>query len=148
VIKLDTIGKITLAIAMAKEGEEAQTLIDKVEKKGYAAARGQVGSMQMEKVIAAVETTARREGLISDVYRDTHSLYHAIMEALSGVCRGQFSLGNALRTVGLGFAVVCGPKDAGDSDEEKWLAVAFYGTIGAPIKGFEHEAIGLGINHF
>ncbi|MCJ7806800.1 MAG: transcriptional regulator, partial [Clostridia bacterium] len=28
-----------------------------------------------------------------------------------------------------------------------WLAVVLYGTIGAPIKGYEHETIGLGLNH-
>ena len=31
--------------------------------------------------------------------------------------------------------------------EGEWVAVALYGTIGAPVKGSEHEAIGLGINH-
>jgi hut operon positive regulator len=29
----------------------------------------------------------------------------------------------------------------------EWVTVCMYGTIGPPIKGFEHETIGLGINH-
>ncbi|GAA3323928.1 hypothetical protein GCM10020331_049760 [Ectobacillus funiculus] len=82
----------------------------------------------------------------TDVYRETHALYHAIMEALYGVTRGQVQLGDVLRTVGLRFAIVRGnPYDR--KQEGDWLAVALYGTIGAPVRGSEHEAIGLGINH-
>lgn len=50
------------------------------------------------------------------------------------------------RTVGLRFAVVRG-QPYKEKMEGEWLAVAFYGTIGAPIKGLEHETMGLGINH-
>ncbi|GAI18393.1 unnamed protein product, partial [marine sediment metagenome] len=28
----------------------------------------------------------------------------------------------------------------------EWVSVGIYGMVGAPIKGFEHEAIGLDIN--
>lgn len=45
------------------------------------------------------------------------------------------------------FAVVVGPKAEDQAGEGQWLAVALYGSIGAPRKGFEHEVIGLGINH-
>lgn len=51
-----------------------------------------------------------------------------------------------MRTVGLRFAVVRG-KPYSNQAEGEWIAVALYGTIGAPIKGLEHEAVGLGINH-
>jgi len=109
---------------------------------------GQVGSMGIEKVVAAVETSARREGLIPEGrYRGEHALYHAVLEALHGVCRGQLELGAILRTAGLRFAVVVGPMAEGQTAEGQWLAVALYGHIGAPRKGFEHEVIGLGINH-
>ncbi|MQL52274.1 hut operon transcriptional regulator HutP [Desulfofundulus thermobenzoicus] len=109
---------------------------------------GQVGSMSVEKVVAAVETAAKREGLIAaDHYRGEHALYHAVLEALHGVCRGQLELGSILRTAGLKFAVVAGPRDADRPEEGHWLAVALYGYIGAPRRGFEHEVIGLGINH-
>ncbi|OAT81249.1 HutP family protein [Desulfotomaculum copahuensis] len=109
---------------------------------------GQVGSMGIEKVVAAVETAAKREGLIADDhYRGEHALYHAVLEALHGVCRGQLELGSILRTAGLKFAVVAGPKAEDQTAEGRWLAVALYGHIGAPRKGFEHEVIGLGINH-
>ena len=109
--------------------------------------QGKAGSMEVQKVIAAVETAAKRNGIISeDVYRETHALYHAILESLQGVTRGQIGVGNMMRTVGLRFAVVRGaPYDR--PEEGEWLAVAFYGTIGAPVKGLEHETFGLGINH-
>ncbi|MCA1065417.1 hut operon transcriptional regulator HutP [Rossellomorea aquimaris] len=108
---------------------------------------GKIGSMDSQKIVAAIETAAKRSDLVrEDLYREMHALYHAIMEALTGVTRGQTQLGEILRTVGLRFSVVRGTPY--ESEEEgEWIAVALYGTIGAPIKGLEHETIGLGINH-
>jgi len=108
---------------------------------------GKVGSMNVEKVVAAIETAARREGLLCGQYRDEHALYHAVLEALYGVCRGQLELGTILRTVGLNFAIVKGPRWENEEKDGQWIAVALYGTIGAPVKGMEHEVIGLGVNH-
>lgn len=108
---------------------------------------GKVGSMDSQKIVAAVETAAKRNGIIKqDIYRESHALYHAIIEALEGVTRGQILLGTVLRTVGLRFSVVRGnPYD--NAEEGEWVAVALYGTIGAPVKGLEHETVGLGICH-
>ena len=36
--------------------------------------------------------------------------------------------------------------DNAEKDSGEWISVGIYGMIGAPIKGFEHEAIGLEIN--
>ena len=146
-MELTTIGQVAIRIAIEKNNEKANLLQEKARSLGYKVMSGSVGSMQMEKVIASIETGARRQGLISDVYREEHSLYHAIIEALEGICRGQLNLGNALRTVGLRFSVVSGPKSVETKEKDSWLAVVLYGTIGAPIPGFEHEAIGMGINH-
>ena len=108
---------------------------------------GRIGSMDSQKIVAAIETAAKRSDIVrEDLYRDMHALYHAIMEALTGVTRGHAQLGEVLRTVGLSFAVVRGtpyPRE----EEGEWIAVALYGTIGAPVKGLEHETIGLGIKH-
>jgi hut operon positive regulator len=108
---------------------------------------GKVGAMEAHKVVAAIETAAKKNGIInSDVYREIHALYHAIMEAIEGVTRGQIQLGSVLRTVGLRFSIIRGnPYDS--PEEGEWIAVALYGTIGAPVKGLEHEVVGLGINH-
>ncbi|MGZ6373062.1 MAG: HutP family protein [Candidatus Limnocylindria bacterium] len=54
--------------------------------------------------------------------------------------------GAGVETVGLRFAIVQGPRLAGDGDL-LWLAMAMCGTIGAPVRGYEHEVVGLGINH-
>jgi hut operon positive regulatory protein len=108
---------------------------------------GKVGSMDSQKIVAAIETTAKKNGIIKqDIYREAHALYHAIIEALEGVTRGQIQLGTVLRTVGLRFSIVRGNPYEND-DEGDWIAVALYGTIGAPVKGLEHEAVGLGICH-
>jgi hut operon positive regulator len=108
---------------------------------------GKVGAMEAHKVVAAIETAAKKNGIINpDVYREIHALYHAIVEAIEGVTRGQIQLGSVLRTVGLRFSIIRGnPYDS--PEEGEWIAVALYGTIGAPVKGLEHEVVGLGINH-
>lgn len=144
---LTTLGRIAIGIAIAEPGEESEKLLREARKLGYKAIRSQVGSMSMDKVIAAIETASRREGVISDTYHQEHALYHAIIDALLGVCRGQLELGNIVRTVGLSYSVVCGPIKCDCNTEEHWITVVLYGTIGAPIKGFEHEAIGLGTYH-
>ncbi|WP_368653233.1 hut operon transcriptional regulator HutP [Ornithinibacillus sp. 4-3] len=138
------IGKIAITLAMYDD-EERDAL--QIAEKDLQVCEGKVGSMNMQKVISAVETAVKRSGLIrEDVYRETHALYHAILEALEGVTRGQLAIGEMMRTVGLRFAVVRGVAYT-DKKEGEWLAVAFYGTIGAPVRGLEHEAVGLGINH-
>ena len=58
--------------------------------------------------------------MISDVYREEHSLYHVIIESLGGICRGQLNLGNALRTVGLRFSVVSGPKSVETKEKDSF----------------------------
>jgi len=138
------IGKVATLLAMLDEQECSpfESLFSEVK-----VCQGKVGSMNLQKIISAVETAVKRNQLIAeDVYRETHALYHAILEALEGVTRGQLAIGEMMRTVGLRFAVVRGKPYKAESEGE-WIAVAFYGTIGAPVKGLEHEAIGLGVNH-
>ncbi|WP_332694555.1 hut operon transcriptional regulator HutP [Halalkalibacter lacteus] len=127
--------------------DDATGQLTKLEQKNWKGCIGKVGSMEAHKVVAAIETAAKKNGVIqSNVYRESHALYHAIIESLHGVTRGQVQLGSVLRTVGLTFAVLRGnPYD--NEQEGDWLAVSLYGTIGAPVKGSEHETIGLGINH-
>ncbi|MDT8860537.1 hut operon transcriptional regulator HutP [Alkalihalobacillus sp. MEB130] len=127
--------------------EDSEGQLKRLEQSNWKGCTGKVGSMEAHKVVAAIETAAKKNGVIqSNVYRESHALYHAIMEALHGVTRGQVQLGSVLRTVGLSFAILRG--NPYDSElEGDWIAVSLYGTIGAPVKGSEHETIGLGINH-
>lgn len=140
VLRLDSIGRVAVLAALA---DDPGTIVEKA--KDHRITTGRVGTMDLQKVIAAVETAARRHGLISGEYAEEHALYHAIIEALHGVSRGQLLLGTVLRTVGLRFAVARGPRLPRDATV--WIAVAFYGTIGQPVKGNEHEVVGLGIQH-
>lgn len=140
------IGKSALLLVLSGEeaiGEYAPSL----EELHWGHCVGKVGSMESHKVVAAIETAAKKNQLIKpEIYRESHALYHAILEAMEGVTRGQIQLGSVQRTVGLRFAVIKGnPYDS--AAEGQWIAVALYGTIGAPIKGLEHEVVGLGINH-
>lgn len=144
-INCSSLGKTALLIAMA-EGNEAQDYVLGAKEKGFEVVAGKVGSMDVQKIIAAVETAAKRGGLIDESYRSQHALYHAILDALQGLGRGPLQLGNILRTVGLRFAVVKGPRTMEEHDD-LWIAVSMYGMIGAPIKGHEHEVCGLGVNH-
>ena len=140
-----SIGKTALLLAMSSKEEEKE--IEEVSKEhGYKVFKGYVGSMDSSKIFAAVETAAKRENFIKNVYREEHSLYHSVLEAYEGICRGQVGLGNILRTAGLVFSIVLGSRISGDSSDGNWIAVVLYGNMGAPIKGYEHEVIGLGIN--
>lgn len=138
------LGKTAIQIVIASEEERVQ-LIEKAKSEGFRLCIGRVGTMNAEKVISAVMTAAKREGLWdAESFREEHAIYDATVEALNGICRGQLLMSEVLRTVGLSFAVVRG--EMGNCRGE-WVAICLYGTIGAPIKGFEHETIGLGINH-
>ncbi len=141
----DFLGRTALLIVL-DDSDQVERRIAAARQQGLQVCTGKVGSMDLPKIIAAVETAARREGLLDSSYRAHHAIYHATIDALQGLTRGPVELGNMLRTVGLRYAVVIGPRIANDG-EGPWLAVAMYGTIGAPIKGHEHEACGLGINH-
>ena len=138
------IGRHAILLLLSDDSTEQLAKLEQLNWKGCT---GKVGSMEAHKVVAAIETAAKKNGVIeSNVYRESHALYHAIIEALHGVTRGQVQLGSVLRTVGLSFAVLRGnPYD--NEQEGDWIAVSLYGTIGAPVKGSEHETIGLGINH-
>ncbi len=139
------IGKNALLLVLMEEPSSEDT--HALEELQWKFCLGKVGSMESHKVVAAIETAAKKHGIIKqDVYRESHALYHAILEAMEGVTRGQIQLGSVLRTVGLRFSIIKGnPYDS--LEEGEWIAVALYGTIGAPIKGLEHEVVGLGINH-
>ncbi|MGH2362295.1 MAG: HutP family protein [bacterium] len=139
-LRADTLGRVAILCAMADDPSQVIAAA-----RSYRVVLGSVGTMDVQKVIAAVETAARREALISQEYAEEHALYHATIEALQGVGRGQLALGTLLRTVGLRFALARGPRLYDDRTE--WIAVAFFGTIGQPIKGNEHEVVGLGIQH-
>ncbi|WP_175614549.1 hut operon transcriptional regulator HutP [Piscibacillus halophilus] len=140
------IGKSALQLVLANSHELEETE-SRVSEAGFTYCIGKTGSMDMQKVVSAIETAAKRQHIIDEkLYREMHALYHAILEALEGVTRGQVLLGDVLRTVGLRFSVVRGMPYENEAEGE-WIAVALYGTIGAPIRGLEHETTGLGINH-
>lgn len=136
------IGKIALMLALSDNFDE---LKKKFEKKGYIVYKGNAGSMDAKKIFAAIETAALRENIVKENYHDEHALYHASAEALSGYCRGQVVLGDVLRTAGLIYVLVRGNLIEGDKSSGEWLALVLFGQIGSPRKGFEHEAIGMGI---
>lgn len=140
------IGKLAVYLAVSSEEDEKQ-LLREAEGLGFKVCKGRVGSMESGKIFAAVGTAAKRADLVHSQYREEHALYHSVLDAFHGVCRGQLALGSILRTAGLAFSIARGPRLSGDYSDGEWLAVALYGTIGAPIKGYEHEVMGLGINH-
>ena len=144
---MDKIGKLTISLLISSEDEE-QDLIKKIINLGYKLCIGKVGTMDSKAILAAIETTAKRAKVISfDRYVEEHALYHTSINALKGLCRGEIGMGHLLRTVGVRFVVLRGLMQAGKQDSAEWISVGIYGMIGAPIKGFEHEAIGLDINN-
>ncbi len=142
------VGKLAILLAVLQDHEWRKSVEQELTAGGYRFTIGRVGAMDMMKVIAAIETAAKNNHIIdSESYREVHAVYHAIIEALQGVGRGEVQFGNILRTVGLTFSIVRGKFAGAVQHEGDWVAVAVYGTIGAPKKGFEHETIGFGFNH-
>lgn len=141
------IGKLTILLLISSEEEEKE-LFKKVSSLGYKICIGKSGTMDSKEIIAAIETAAKREGIFhASCYREEHAVYHATLNALKGFCRGEIGIGNFLRTIGVKFVVLRGPMDTTHSNLGEWVSVGIYGMVGAPIKGFEHEAIGLEINN-
>ncbi|MBE0187128.1 MULTISPECIES: hut operon transcriptional regulator HutP [Bacillus] len=139
------IGRLSVLLLLNETEESTQ--VEELERDGWKVCLGKVGSMDAHKVVAAIEIASKKRGVIqSEGYRESHALYHATMEALHGVTRGEMLLGSLLRTVGLRFAVLRGNPYESEAEGD-WIAVSLYGTIGAPIKGLEHETFGVGINH-
>ena len=112
----------------------------------YRLAIGQAGSMAEQPIYAAVLSVARRNNLVGS-FREVHGVYHAAEDAFFGVLRGGAGLGGTLRTVGLLFTICRGPLFPDVPAEGDWVAVAMFGTVGIPNKGWEHEVVGLGILH-
>ncbi|WP_442604442.1 HutP family protein [Paenibacillus sp. KN14-4R] len=146
-IQLDpSLGNLAMLLAMNQDEEHSLALLNQISDLGFQGLQGKVGAMNGEKIVASIETAAKRHKIIdSGLYRECHALYHAILDALQGVTRGQIVFGEVHRTVGLKFSILRGPGPAREKGE--WIAVALYGNIGAPAKGFEHEVSGLGIFH-
>jgi len=144
---LNKIGHLTISLLISSEEEEKE-LVKKISNLGYKVCQGKAGTMDSKELIAAIETTAKREGIFeAGCYREEHAVYHTALNALRGFCRGEIGIGNFLRTIGVKFVVLRGPIDDIRSDLGEWVSVGIYGMVGAPIKGFEHEAIGLEINN-
>ncbi|MHC2994651.1 MAG: transcriptional regulator [Candidatus Atribacteria bacterium] len=140
------IGRLTILLLISS-GEEEKELLKKASSLGYKICIGKSGTMESSEIIAAIETTAKREGIFNaGCYREEHAVYHTALNALKGLCRGEIGIGNFLRTIGVKFVVLRGPLDTTRSGLGEWVSVGIYGMVGAPIKGFEHEAIGLDIN--
>lgn len=140
-------GKLTTLLALLHTNEAGDMIKQQLNERKFRYTVGKVGSMDLNKVISAIETSAKANKIINaDSYREIHALYHAILEAIQGVGRGTIQFGDILRTVGLTFSIVRGKNERLEEDGE-WVCVCIYGTIGAPKKGFEHEALGLGFNH-
>lgn len=137
------IGKLAITLAVSDSNEEK--ILNHYQSKGYKLVKGHVGAMDAGKIFAAVETAVIRQKIISENYHEEHALYHAITEAFNGYCRGPVALESVLRTTGMVFSVVRGNLTVDDRENGEWIAVVLYGHIGSPRRGFEHEAIGMGL---
>ena len=111
----------------------------------YRAAIGRVGTMDTQDIYASVLTVAERAKLLDPGLNDAHALYHATHDALMGILRDPGGLGPTLRTTALVYAILRGPRKLELRGERDWIAVAMFGSIGAPRPAWEHDAVGLGV---
>ena len=81
------IGKLTILLLISSE--EEKKLLKKISNLGYKACQGKAGTMDSKELIAAIETTAKREGIFhAGCYREGHAVYHTALNALRVFCRG------------------------------------------------------------
>ncbi|MEG1501592.1 MAG: HutP family protein, partial [Clostridiales bacterium] len=79
---MNGMGRKAVNIVITEESKR-QPLIDELRAEGMKICIGKVGSMNLEKIIAAVMTAAKREKLWeSDSFREEHAIYDATVEAL------------------------------------------------------------------
>jgi hut operon positive regulator len=111
----------------------------------YRAAIGRVGTMDAQDVYASVLTVAERAKLLDPGLNDAHALYHATHDAMLGILRDPAGLGPTFRTTALVYTILRGPRKLELRGERDWIAVAMFGSIGAPRPAWEHDAVGLGV---
>ncbi|MTT31158.1 hut operon transcriptional regulator HutP [Terrilactibacillus sp. BCM23-1] len=142
-----TMGQLTSLCTLLHNHKWKHVIEAEMKERGYKYTIGKVGAMDLSKIVAAVETSAKAKHVIdANSYREIHALYHAIIEAIQGVGRGTVQFGEILRTVGLTFCIVRGEVEYAHNKDE-WICVCLSGTIGAPRKGYEHDVLGFGFNH-
>jgi len=86
---LAKIGYLTISLLISSE--EEKELFKKVSNLGYKVCIGKAGTMDSKEIIAAIETTAKREGIFcacAGCYREEHTVYHTALNALKGLCKG------------------------------------------------------------
>lgn len=113
----------------------------------YRAATGRVGTMDTQDIYAAVLTVAERASMLDPGLNDAHALYNATHDALLGVLRDPAGLRPTFRTTALVYAILRGPRVLESRGERDWIAVAMFGSIGAPRAAWEHDAVGLGVSN-
>ena len=79
------IGKLTILLLISTVEEEKE-LLKKTSNLCYKICIGKVGTMDSREIIAAIETTAKREGIFpAGCYREEHAVYHTALCSLK-VC--------------------------------------------------------------
>ena len=95
------IGKLTILLLISSEEEEKE-LLKKVNNLGYKICIGKAGTMDSKEIIAAIETTAKREGIFpAGSYREEHAVYHTALSASKGLRKGEIGIGNLLKKAGV-----------------------------------------------
>ena len=76
-----SIGKLALKLILANS-EELEPIYKQLNDNGFKYCVGKTGSMEMQKVVSAIETAAKRNNLVKEsLYRELHALYHAIFRS-------------------------------------------------------------------
>jgi hut operon positive regulatory protein len=120
---LDKIGKLTISLLISSGLEEEKNL-KKIKDLGYKVMCRQSWCHENDIIIAAIETAARRELIYRKEisYREEHALYHAIIEALKGLCRGEIG-GDLLKSIGIKFVILRGPLEINRNNLGEWMSV-------------------------
>lgn len=94
------IGYLTISLLISSE--EEKELLKKVSNLGQKICMGKTETMDRREIIAAIETTTKREEIFrAGCYREEHAVHHTVLSTSKGLRKGEIGIGNLLKKAGV-----------------------------------------------
>ena len=143
-----TMGKLTSLLVLLHNNEAGEVIKKQLKKENYKYTVGNVQSIDLHKIIATIEASAKINGIIDPTsFRQRNTLNHTILEAVQGVSRGAIQVGDLFNKINLTFSIVKGKNEKLENGSD-WIGVCIYGQSISSENTIVEETLGLGFNHF
>ena len=143
-----TMGKLTSLLVLLHNNEAGEVIKKQLKKEKYKYTVGNVESIDLNKIITAIEASAKINGIINSTsFRERNILNQTILEAIQGVSKGAIQIGDLFKKVNLTFSIVKGQNEQLERGSD-WIGVCIYGQSISSENTIVEETLGLGFNHF